>query len=80
MDPLVPEWFTPEFPPLAIYYGGRDYLVDTTTLLERLKTREPSVKVVRTRCLELAEHCDFYYGKPFLVPHTFRFTNHTNSC
>ncbi|KAF7974323.1 hypothetical protein HWV62_12366 [Athelia sp. TMB] len=59
LDPARPRWFDPKtFPPLALYYGGQDYLVDAEKLLERLSTRE-GVRVIRTCKIE-CEHCDFY--------------------
>jgi hypothetical protein len=59
MDTALPRWFDPKlFPPLAIYYGGQDYLVDTESLLQRLKDKE-KVKLIRVQKLE-CEHCDFY--------------------
>jgi len=59
MDTTVPQWFDPElFPPLAIYYGAEDYLVDAESLLQRLENQE-KVKSMRVQKLEY-EHCDFY--------------------
>lgn len=52
MDTALPRWFDPKlFPPLAIYYGGQDYLVDTESLLQRLKDKE-KVKLIRVQKLE----------------------------
>ncbi|KAG8957210.1 hypothetical protein FRC03_010370 [Tulasnella sp. 419] len=62
MDESFPQWFDERFPPLAIYYGGKDYLVNVEKLLARLSTKEKAVKVVRVEKLDLAEHCDFYYA------------------
>jgi len=61
LDVTMPKWFDSRFPPLAVYYGGRDALIDTEALLARLKT-ETDVKVIRTLRLDQAEHCDFYYA------------------
>ncbi|EJD00800.1 alpha/beta-hydrolase [Fomitiporia mediterranea MF3/22] len=61
MDESLPRWFNDEnFPPLAIYYGGRDYLVATEPLLERIREREKGVKLVRVEKVPTYEHCDFY--------------------
>jgi len=60
LDPSLPRWFDPPtFPPLALYYGSQDYLVDAEKLLARLEAHEKGVKVVRT-CRIDCEHCDFY--------------------
>jgi lysosomal acid lipase/cholesteryl ester hydrolase len=41
MDNSSPQWFNPtQFPPLAIYYGEKDYLVDAESLLERMSEKE----------------------------------------
>ncbi|KAK4057824.1 hypothetical protein OIO90_001043 [Microbotryomycetes sp. JL221] len=61
LDPAVPKWFDHRFPPLAIHHGGLDYLVLTEPLLERLKTHEKDVKVIRVQKLEEGEHCDFFW-------------------
>ena len=47
MDDSLPKWFDEHFPPLAIYHGGRDYLVATEPFLERIRTYEDTVKLVR---------------------------------
>jgi hypothetical protein len=52
MDTSLPQWFdSAQFPPLAIYYGGEDYLVDAESLLERLKEKE-QVRLIRSVRLE----------------------------
>ncbi|KAG8889078.1 Mannose-6-phosphate isomerase [Tulasnella sp. 332] len=61
LDTTLPRWFDSGCPPLAIYWGGKDTLIDTDALVERLKT-EPDVTVIRTVKQEQAEHCDFYYA------------------
>ncbi|KAG9017390.1 hypothetical protein FRB93_007504 [Tulasnella sp. JGI-2019a] len=61
LDTTLPKWFDSRCPPLSIYWGGKDTLIDTDALVERLKT-EPAVTVLRTVKLEEAEHCDFYYA------------------
>lgn len=63
LDTTIPKWFDSRFPPLAVYYGGCDTLIDTEALVDRLKTQEPDVKVIRTVRFDQAEHCDFYYGE-----------------
>ncbi|TDL29009.1 alpha/beta-hydrolase [Rickenella mellea] len=60
MDDSMPKWFDESFPPLAIYYGGRDFLVATDPLLERLEKREKDVRLLRVMKVEDSEHCDFY--------------------
>ncbi|EJD00804.1 alpha/beta-hydrolase [Fomitiporia mediterranea MF3/22] len=60
MDDSLPRWFDENFPPLAIYYGGRDFLVATEPLLERIREKERHVRLVRVERLEMSEHCDFY--------------------
>ncbi|KAH8115772.1 alpha/beta-hydrolase [Phellopilus nigrolimitatus] len=53
-------WFDDNFPPLAIYHGGRDFLVSTEPLLERIEKQEKSVNLIRVQKLDECEHCDFY--------------------
>ncbi|KIM27300.1 hypothetical protein M408DRAFT_330180 [Serendipita vermifera MAFF 305830] len=62
MDVDLPQWWDERFPPLAIYYGGNDYLVAAEPLLERLATKEKHVKVIRAERVPLSEHCDFYWA------------------
>lgn len=62
MDVDLPRWWDEHFPPLAIYYGGRDFLVRAEPLLERLETKEKHIKVIRAERLDLSEHCDFYWA------------------
>ena len=60
MDESLPRWFDDEnFPPLAIYYGGRDYLVATEPLLERIHEREECVKLLRVEKVPTYEVCNF---------------------
>ncbi|KAG9012297.1 hypothetical protein FRB94_006328 [Tulasnella sp. JGI-2019a] len=61
LDTTLPKWFDSRCPPLSIYWGGKDTLIDTDALVGRLKT-EPAVTIIRTVRLEEAEHCDFYYA------------------
>lgn len=41
--------------------GGRDYLVLTEPLLERLEKHEKDVRVIRVKKMEEGEHCDFFW-------------------
>lgn len=45
--------------------GGKDFLVLTEPLLERLKTHETDVNVIRVQKLEEGEHCDFFWCVSF---------------
>ena len=54
-DVGLDKWFDDRFPPLSIYYGGRDYLVLTEPLLDRLAEKEKEVKVIRVKKLDLSE-------------------------
>lgn len=62
LDDSLDRWFDERFPPLSIYHGGKDYLVLTEPLLERLETKEKDVKVIRVEKLDVSEHCDFYWA------------------
>lgn len=62
MDDSLDHWFDKRFPPLSIYYGGRDFLVLVEPLLDRLKNRDTDVEVIRVEKLDLSEHCDFYWA------------------
>ena len=55
LDDSLERWFDARFPPLSIYYGGRDYLVLTEPLLERLERKERDVRVVKVTKLEESE-------------------------
>ncbi|KAL8280822.1 hypothetical protein RQP46_006826 [Phenoliferia psychrophenolica] len=55
-------WFTPSFPPLAIFYGTLDYLVLGRPLVERIRSNEPDVKLVKAVALENYEHLDMLLG------------------
>lgn len=51
LDTNISQWFDPQlFPPLSVFYGSEDYLVDSESLLARLKEKE-SVNVIRTEKL-----------------------------
>ncbi|KZO94823.1 alpha/beta-hydrolase, partial [Calocera viscosa TUFC12733] len=62
MNELLDRWWDARFPPLSIFWGGRDYLVRTEPLLERLRTHERDVEVIRTQMIDPSEHCDFYWA------------------
>ncbi|WVO15157.1 hypothetical protein L204_102801 [Cryptococcus depauperatus] len=62
LDDSLPRWFDDRFPPLSIYHGGRDYLVFTDPLLERLRQKEKDVRLIKCTKLEESEHCDFYWA------------------
>lgn len=62
MDVELPQWWDEHFPPLAIYYGGHDFLVNAEPLLDRLATKEKHIKVIRAEQIALSEHCDFYWA------------------
>ena len=55
MDPELPQWWDDRFPPLSVFYGGRDYLVLAEPLLERLEKVEKDVKVIRFERIEESE-------------------------
>jgi lysosomal acid lipase/cholesteryl ester hydrolase len=55
MNPSLPRWFDERFPPLSIFYGGRDYLVLVEPLLERIRENEVCVKLLRTEKIEASE-------------------------
>ncbi|GAA5953078.1 hypothetical protein JCM10213_002630 [Rhodosporidiobolus nylandii] len=61
LDTTADKWFDKRFPPLAIHHGGKDYLVLTEPLLERLKERETDVQVIRVQKMDDGEHCDFFW-------------------
>jgi len=62
MDDSLDRWFDKRFPPLSIYHGGRDFLVLTDPLLDRLNTKDTDVEVIRVEKLDASEHCDFYWA------------------
>ncbi|ORY78857.1 Alpha/Beta hydrolase protein [Leucosporidium creatinivorum] len=73
LDPTVERWWDARFPPLSIHHGGRDYLVLTDPLLERLEKHEKDVRVLRVQKLDEGEHCDFFWhiDAPELCFHSF---------
>ncbi|MBW0463801.1 hypothetical protein O181_003516 [Austropuccinia psidii MF-1] len=61
LDPEVKRWWDDHFPPLALYHGGKDYLILVGPLLKRLETHEKSVKLIRNYRMEEGEHCDTFW-------------------
>ncbi|GAA6038415.1 hypothetical protein JCM8097_007637 [Rhodosporidiobolus ruineniae] len=62
-DTTVTEpWFPPSFPPLAIFYGTLDTLVLGKPLVERIRSHEPHVRLVKAVALENYEHQDFIWA------------------
>lgn len=59
LDDTLDRWFDNRFPPLSIYHGGRDYLVLAEPLIERMKTKEKDVNVIKVTKLDLSEVCLF---------------------
>ncbi|KAL4886808.1 Alpha/Beta hydrolase protein [Aspergillus karnatakaensis] len=56
-------WFGPDTPPLALWVGGSDQLVDGRKLLERLESgREPHVQVAHAKVIEEYEHLDVLWA------------------
>ena len=55
LDDTLDRWFDARFPPLSIYYGGRDFLVLTEPLLDRIKEKEKHVELIKVTKLELSE-------------------------
>jgi hypothetical protein len=55
MDDSLDRWFDKRFPPLAIYHGGRDFLVLTEPLLDRLQTKDTDVEIIRVEKLDASE-------------------------
>lgn len=55
MDVTLPRWFDASFPPLSIFYGGRDFLVLVDPLLERIRKHEPYVDLIRVEKIDASE-------------------------
>lgn len=55
MDVTLPRWFDARFPPLSIFYGGRDFLVLVDPLLERIRKHEPYVDLIRVEKIDASE-------------------------
>ncbi|GJJ07797.1 hypothetical protein Clacol_002002 [Clathrus columnatus] len=70
MDDTRPTWWTiwteaglvSSLPPLSLWSGGKDYLVDVKKLIKRLREKENSVTIMRIEEIEHSEHCDFYWA------------------
>jgi len=60
LDDTLDRWFDNRFPPLSIYHGGRDYLVLAEPLIERMKTKEKDVNVIKVTKLDLSEVRPFF--------------------
>ncbi|KAK3675458.1 hypothetical protein LTR78_004541 [Recurvomyces mirabilis] len=56
-------WYDDRFPPLALWVGGADNLVDGRRLLRRFdRGREPHVRVVHKKIIEGYEHLDVIWA------------------
>jgi pimeloyl-ACP methyl ester carboxylesterase len=56
-------WYDEHVPPMALWVGGRDELVDGKRLLRRFKReREPYVNLVHTKVIEDYEHLDVLWA------------------
>lgn len=55
LDDSLDQWFDINFPPLSIFYGGKDHLVLCDPLLERIEKKEKHVKLIRAENLEPSE-------------------------
>lgn len=56
-------WYDEHVPPMAIWVGGRDKLVDGRRLLRRFdRGREPHVRVVHSKVIEDYEHLDVIWA------------------
>ncbi|KAL4804394.1 Alpha/Beta hydrolase protein [Aspergillus unguis] len=56
-------WYGPNTPPLALWIGGSDQLVDGRKLLQRLRSgREPHVNIAHAKVIEEYEHLDVLWA------------------
>ncbi|SNX87939.1 related to YEH1 - steryl ester hydrolase [Melanopsichium pennsylvanicum] len=62
LDPSLEQWWDENFPPLSIFSGGMDFLVLTDPLIERIRKREKTVKLLRFKRQDEAEHCDHFWA------------------
>ena len=84
LDDTLDRWFDNRFPPLSIYHGGRDYLVLAEPLIERMKTKEKDVNVIKVTKLDLSEVCPClllsfspsHFHIPALTPTAFLWGSH----
>jgi len=60
MDTTLRRWFDERFPPLSLFYGGRDFLILADPLLERIRECEPHVQLIRTEKIEASEVSAFF--------------------
>jgi hypothetical protein len=51
-------WYDSRMPPVSLFVGGRDKLVDGRKLIERLREREENVRVLRAQIDDEYEHLD----------------------
>jgi lysosomal acid lipase/cholesteryl ester hydrolase len=77
LDDSLDRWYDDRFPPLSIYYGGKDYLVLTEPLLERLEKKE---KIKPIRVEKLADHEVGWFAVSSIIaplnPDAFPFDQH----
>jgi hypothetical protein len=76
LDDTLDRWFDNRFPPLSIYHGGRDYLVLAEPLIERMKTKEKDVNVIKVTKLDLSEVCPSSFCSSIIPPRPFHYINH----
>ena len=56
-------WYDEQVPPMALWIGGRDELVDGRRLLRRFERgREPFVRIVHAKVVQEYEHLDFLWA------------------
>ncbi|KAL9121465.1 MAG: hypothetical protein Q9187_001977 [Circinaria calcarea] len=56
-------WYDEQIPPIALWIGGSDELVDGRRLLRRFERgREPFVRIVHSKIIEEYEHLDFLWA------------------
>jgi lysosomal acid lipase/cholesteryl ester hydrolase len=68
MDVTLTRWFDARFPPLSIFYGGRDFLVLVDPLLERIRKQEQHVNLIRVEKIDVSEvSWYFLFGMWFVV-------------
>lgn len=57
LDPSSTPWYTPEAPPIALFWGSRDYLCDGAKLRDRLEGVEAKLAGVRVIAAREIEGC-----------------------
>lgn len=60
MRAVLAPFSQPQLIPVS-HSGGKDYLVLTEPLLERLEKQETHVQVIRVQKMDDGEHCDFFW-------------------